>query len=54
VQKDKAGYVDGHSKERTERSGIIAKRINSKREFKDKGYLVYDLEDLEALMSRSE
>ena len=33
-------------KERIERYGPIAKRINSKGEFQNKGYLVYDLEDI--------
>ena len=52
--KEKSGYVDWHGKERTERYGIIARRIGTedKKDLQSKGYLVYDLEDLEALMRR--
>jgi hypothetical protein len=52
--KEKSTYVEWHGKERTERYGIIARRIgiDDKKDLQSKGYLVYDLEDLEALMRR--
>jgi len=53
--KEKSGYVDWHRKERTERYGIIARRIgiDDKKDLRSKGYPIYDLEDLEALMKPS-
>lgn len=51
---EKSAYVEWHGKERIERYGIIAKRMGTgdKKDFRSKGYLVYDLEDFEALMKR--
>ena len=51
---EKSAYVEWHEKERIERYGIIAKRIDidDKKYLRSKGYLVYDLEDFEALMKR--
>ncbi|RJS77795.1 hypothetical protein CW713_09955 [Methanophagales archaeon] len=50
--KEKSTYVKWRGKERIERYGIIAKRIgiDGKKDLRCKGYLVYDLEDFEALM----
>ncbi len=52
--KEKSTYVEWHRKERTERYGIIARRIgiDDKKDLQSKGYLVYDLDDFEALMRR--
>ncbi|HJH27494.1 MAG TPA: hypothetical protein C5S37_12215 [Methanophagales archaeon] len=54
--KEKSTYVDWHRKERAERYGIIARRIgiDDKKDLRSKGYLVYDLEDLGALMKPSD
>lgn len=51
---EKSAYVEWHGKERIERYGIIAKRMDTsdKKDLRSKGYLVYDLEDFEALMKR--
>ncbi|MGB7532736.1 MAG: hypothetical protein WA977_07145 [Halobacteriota archaeon] len=50
--KEKSTYVEWHRKERTERYGIIARRIDidDKKDLQSKGYLIYDLDDFEALM----
>jgi hypothetical protein len=52
--KEKSAYVEWHEKERKERYGIIAKRIGTgdKKDLRSNGYLIYDLEDFEALMKR--
>lgn len=50
--KEKSGYVEWHKKERTEQYGIIARHIDieDKKDLRNNGYLVYDLDDFEALM----
>lgn len=52
--KEKSGYVEWHKKERTEQYGIIARHIEieDKKDLRNNGYLVYDLDDFEALMKR--
>jgi len=46
----KAELVRWNNKSRTERYGIIAKKIEDKEELQNEGFLVYDLEDLEKLL----
>jgi len=50
--KEKSGYVEWHKKEKTEQYGIIARHIDieDKKDLRNNGYLVYDLDDFEALM----
>ena len=43
----KAGFVDWNKRERLERFGRIAKRLEGKEKLKAEGYLCYDLEDIE-------
>lgn len=52
--KEKSTYVEWHGKERIARYGIIAKRVDTddKRDLRSKGYLVYDLDDVETLLGR--
>ena len=52
--KEKSGYVEWHKKERTEQYGIVARHIEieDKKDLRNNGYLVYDLDDFEALMKR--
>ena len=41
----KAGYVDWYNKKRKEQYGLIARKIENKKELRNKGFLVYDLDD---------
>jgi hypothetical protein len=45
----KAEHVKWHNHLKREYFGIIAKKIETKRDLQEEGYLAYDLEDLEAL-----
>ncbi len=47
---EKSAYVEWHGEEK--RYGIIAKHVGTddKKELRSQGYLIYDLEDFEALM----
>ena len=42
----KAELMDWRRGNRTEYYGIIARKIAGKEEFRDQGYVVYDLEDM--------
>lgn len=48
--KRKAKLVKWHNRSRRETFGIMAKKIVSKEDLREEGYLAYDLEDLEALI----
>ena len=43
--KEKARYVEWSDEQRTERYGLIARKIENKNDLREKGFLVYDLED---------
>ena len=43
--KDKSGEVKWNNEERTEHYGVIAKRIKDKEDLRNKGFLVFDLDD---------
>jgi len=42
--KEKAGYIEWFNKQRKEQYGIIAKKIENKKDLRKKGFLVYDLD----------
>ena len=43
--KEKAGFVKWFNKQRKEHYGVIAKKIENKKGLREKGYLIYDLDD---------
>ena len=43
--KEKAPYVKWSNKQRKEQYGLIAKKIENKKDLRKEGFLVYDLED---------
>jgi len=43
--KEKAGFVKWFNKQRKEHYGVIARKIENKKGLREKGYLIYDLDD---------
>lgn len=44
--KHKAGFVNWNKGKRTEFFGLISKKITGKKELKEKGFVVFDLDDI--------